>query len=367
MSEANKPHWRTRLAQPKTLAPQGFQSLAVPTHRGSTVIFDRQADVRIDWRQAERGYSYGLYGTPTTLELAARIAELEGAHRTLIVPGGQAAIALVYLSFCRSGSHALVPQSAYGPNRELAGELLASFGIETENYDPMIGAGIASLIRPSTTLIWCESPGSVTMEVQDVPAIAAAARERGVTVAIDNTYSAGVLFDAFAHGVDVSVQALTKYVGGHSDLLLGSASARSSSEYEKMGGTLKHLGMAVSPDDCSLALRGLQTLGVRLERLERSALDIAKWLAKQSIIATVLHPALPSCPGHDVWKRDFEGSASVFSIVFQESVSPQKVEAFLDALQLFKIGFSWGGITSLAIIYPASIASANARAAGSCG
>ncbi|MGC2030481.1 MAG: cystathionine beta-lyase [Steroidobacteraceae bacterium] len=345
-------HWRSRLIHPGAHAPAGFRSLATPTYRGSTVLFERQADVADDWQQKEHGYTYGLYGTPTVLELGARIAELEAAHHSFVVPGGQAAIALIYLAFCRSGSHALVPVTAYGPNREMGAGLLARLGISVEAYDPLLGSGIAALIRENTALIWVESPGSVTMEIQDVPAIVAAARARQIPVALDNTYAAGVLFDAFAHGVDVSMQALTKYVGGHSDLLLGTVSVAGAAGYAAIGSVYKQLGLAVSPDDCSLALRGLQTLGVRLERLERTALDVARWLAEHPAIKTVLHPALPSCPGHEYWLRDFTGSSSIFSIVFAERFTAGQVARFADTLQLFKIGFSWGGVTSLVMLYP---------------
>ena len=238
------------------------------------MIFDNVGAAHNNWRQIEAGYNYGLYGTPTVLELGARIAELEGAYRTFVVPGGQAAIALIYLALCKTGSHALVPASAYGPNRELAEKLLQRLGIEVEPYDPLIGDGIGALIRHNTALVWTESPGSITMEVQDVPSIVRVAHARGVPVALDNTYSAGVLFDAFAHGVDISMQALTKYVGGHSDLLLGTVSVKDDALYESVGTAWDLLGMAVSPDDASLALRGLQTLGVRLERLERSTLRL---------------------------------------------------------------------------------------------
>ena len=345
-------HWRSKLIHPNAHAPANFRSLVTPTYRGSTVVFERQADVSDDWRQAESGYTYGLYGTPTVLELGARIAEIERAHHTFVVPGGQAAISLIYLAYCRSGTHALVPVTAYGPNRELAAGLLKRLGISVEAYEPLIGAGIADLIGQNTALIWVESPGSVTMEIQDVPAIVAAARARKVPVALDNTYAAGVLFDAFAHGVDVSMQALTKYVGGHSDLLLGTVSVAGAGAYEVIGTAYKQLGMAVSPDDCSLALRGLQTLGVRLERLEKSTLDVARWLAKHPSIKTVLHPALPSCPGHEYWQRDFSGSSSIFSIVFDQRFAAAQVIAFVDRLKLFKIGFSWGGVTSLVVVYP---------------
>src|ERR1700681_2769971 len=342
-------HWRSKLIHPSARAPADFRSLATPTYRGSTGLFERQADVSDDSRQKENGYSYGLYGTPTVLELGAQIAEIEGAHHSFVVPGGQAAIALVYLAFCKSGTHALVPFTAYAPNRELAAGLLARLGISVEAYDPLLGSRIADLIRENTALLRVESPGSVTMEIQDVPAIVAAARARKVPVALDNTYAAGVLFDAFAHGVDVSMQALTKYVGGHSDLLLGAASVAGAAAYEAIGPVYKQLGMAVSPDDCSLALRGLQTLGVRLERLEKTALEVAQWLAKHPAIDTVLHPALDSCPGHEYWERDFTGSSSVFSIVFDERFTADQVFAFVDRLTLFEIGFSWGGVTSLVV------------------
>ncbi|HAS64277.1 MAG TPA: cystathionine beta-lyase [Vibrio sp.] len=345
-------HWHSRLVQPQTLAAPGFESLATPTYRGSTVLFKKQADVVDDWNQAESGYSYGLYGTPTALELSGRIAQLEGAQHSFVVPGGQAAIALIYFAMCKTGSHALVPYNAYGPNKEMAQGLLKDLGIEVEAYDPMIGAGISELIRDNTTLIWVESPGSVTMEVQDIPAICKAAHERGAMVALDNTYAAGVLFDAFAHGVDISMQALTKYVGGHSDLLLGTVSVNTDALVEKVGKTFKQLGLAVSPDDCSLALRGLQTLGIRLAHLEASTLEVAEWLTKQSAVAQVLHPAFPSCPGHEIWKRDFTGSSSVFSFLFTEEYTAEQVEQFIDTLEMFKIGMSWGGVTSLALVYP---------------
>lgn len=344
--------WRTKLLNPTPQARRDYTSLATPVYRGSTVVFDNQAAVNDGWDQAENGYSYGLYGTPTTLELAARIADLESAHRTLIVPGGQAAIALVYMAYCKAGSHALVPISAYGPNKEMAEGLMRGFNVEVEAYDPLIGANISSLIRDNTTLIWCESPGSVTMEIQDVPAIVKAAHAKGVSVALDNTYAAGVLFDAFAFDVDVSMQALTKYIGGHSDILLGSVSARDTKAFNTLGPVYRQLGLAVSPDDCSLALRGLQTLAVRLTQLEQSAMHIANWLSNQSSVAAVYHPAYPSCPGHEYWRRDFTGSASVFSFEFKQQVTAQQAITFIDSLTLFKIGLSWGGVTSLAVVYP---------------
>ena len=345
-------HWRSKLIHPGTSVSDAFRSLAPSTHRGSTILFDSVSQASDGWEQTRIGYTYGLYGTPTTLELAARIAELEGAHHTFIAPGGQAAIALIYFSFCGAGSHVLLPANAYGPNRELAHGLLRRCGIQVERYDPLIGGEISTLLRPETSLVWCESPGSITMEVQDVPAIVKAAHARQIPVALDNTYAAGVLFDAFSFGVDVSMQALTKYIGGHSDLLLGSVSVRSEEAYKRVGDTQRELGMNASPDDCTLALRGLKTLGVRLDALEKSTLAVASWLAQRPEIDRVLHPAFPSCPGHDAWKRDFTGSASIFSILFKPEFSETQVNAFVDTLKFFKIGWSWGGVTSLAMAYP---------------
>ena len=270
----------------------------------------------------------------------------------MCVPGGQAAIALIYFAFTGSDAHVLLPESAYGPNGELANHLLARFGVKTELYDPLIGGGITKLIRTNTRLIWCESPCSVTMEVQDVPAITAAARHAGVTTALDNTYAAGVLLDAFAHGADdVTMQALTKYVGGHSDLLLGSVTVRDEAHYRALADAHSLLGMSVSPDDCSFALRGLQTLAVRLRQLEENTLAVAGWLREQPEIGAVLHPAFPDCPGHDTWARDFTGSASVFSFVFEPSIQPDAIVRLFDELALFPVGYSWGGVTSLAMPY----------------
>ena len=276
-------------------------------------MFDSVAD--LGDRHDPDQYRYGLYGTPTTRDLALRIAAIEGAEHCLIVPSGQAAIALPYLAFCEAGDHVLVTESAYGPNIELASGPLKRLGIEVEYYDPQIGGGIAHLIRANTSLIWTECPGSITMEVQDIPAICAAARERGVLVAIDNTYGAGILFDAFGAGVDISAQALTKYAGGHSDLLLGSISTRDAALGERLREVQRLMGMGVSPDDCSQVLRGLKTLDVRLKRLEESALTVARCLDQREEVTALLHPAFPDCPGHDLWRRDWTGSASIFSII----------------------------------------------------
>jgi cystathionine beta-lyase len=343
--------WQTKLIHSDVKVPSGYRSLATPVYRGSTTVFPSVSAANVDWNQHRSGYTYGLFGTPTSLELAGRVAELESGKFTVLAPGGQAAISLIQLAMLGNCDHFLAPSNLYSPNHKLATDVLSRFGIEATFYDPGIGAGIAELIRPNTRLVWIESPGSITMEVQDVPAIAAAAHARGVSVVMDNTWSAGVLFDGFAHGVDISMQALTKYVGGHSDLLLGSVTVRDPELYERLGATLQHLGCGVSPDECSLALRGLQTLAVRLSAIERSALGIAKWLAGRDEIERVLHPALPSCPGHEFWKRDFLGSSGVFSMVFRPGPTKEQVFAFVDALKLFHVGYSWAGVTSLAMAY----------------
>ncbi len=343
--------WKTKLIHSDTKIPQNYRSLASPTFRGSTTVFPSASLVEDTWDQWRAGYTYGLYGTPTALELAARICELESGTHTILTPGGQAAISLINFALLQSGDHLLIPASVYFPNRKLATRLLSRFGVLTDFYDPSVGAKITSLIQENTRLIWCESPGSITMEVQDLPAIVAAAHARNVRVVLDNTWSAGVLLDAFSHGVDVTMQAITKYIGGHSDLLLGSITVRDEGLYQRIGAAQQVIGCAVSPDDCSLALRGLQTLAVRLAAIEASALSIARWLYSRPEIEFVLHPALPSCPGHEFWKRDFLGSSGVFSIVLKPGPTQPQVYEFVDALELFRVGYSWGGVASLAVAY----------------
>jgi cystathionine beta-lyase len=343
--------WQTKLIHSDAKIPQGYQSLATPVYRGSTTLFPSASVVNDHWDQFKIGYTYGLYGTPTALELAARICELESGQHTILMPGGQGAISLINFAMLQAGDHILLPLSVYYPNRKLATQLLSRFGVTSTFYDPLIGEGISSLILDNTRLVWTESPGSLTMEVQDIPAIAAAAHARNVKVVLDNTWSAGVLFDAFDHGVDITMQAVTKYIGGHSDLLLGSVTVRDDAIYQRLGTAQQMIGCGVSPDDCSLALRGFQTLAVRLSAIENSALQIAKWLADCPEVERVLHPALPSCPGHEFWKRDFLGSSGVFSIVFKPGPTQAQAHAFVDGLTLFRIGYSWGGVSSLVNSY----------------
>jgi cystathionine beta-lyase len=344
-------NWKTRLIHTDATVPEGYRSLTTAVRRGSTTLFRSAADATDQWDQYKVGYTYGLYGTPTTLELAVRICELEKGKYTVLAPGGQGAIALIDLALLHAGDHILVPASIYHPNRKFTTTVLARFGVTATFYDPGIGAGIADLIRENTRLVWTESPQSITMQVQDIPEIVAAAHSKNVKVVLDNTWSAGILFDAFEHSVDITMQALTKYVGGHSDLLLGSITVRDEDLYQQIGAAQQVLGGNVSPDDCSLALRGLQTLAVRLSAIEDSALKIAHWLAGRIEIERVLHPALASCPGHEFWKRDFLGSSGLFSIVLRPGYTREQVVAFVDRLKLFKIGYSWAGVTSLALAY----------------
>jgi len=343
--------WKTKLIHSDVRVPEGFRSLSTPVFRGSTVLFPKVGDATDHWDQYEHGYTYGLYGTPTALELAGRVSELEKGYRTMLAPGGQAAISLANFAFLQAGDHVLLPESIYGPHRQFAGRMLRRFGVEVAYYLPGAGAEIARLLRNNTRLVWCESPGSITMEVQDVPGIVAAAHAAGALVALDNTWAGGVYFDAFAHGIDITLQALTKYVGGHSDLLLGSITVRDQAAYERLGSMQQLVGCSVSPDDCSLALRGMKTMALRLKAIEAAALELAHWLAARKEVELVLHPALPSCPGHEFWKRDFAGSTGLFSMVLQRQFTKEQVLKFVDTLELFKIGYSWGGVTSLAMAY----------------
>lgn len=332
-------------------AEGGFRSLVTPVYRGATVVFPDAASVRDGTLPARHGYTYGLQGTPTTEALARRVCAMEGGCGTVLTPSGQAAIALVNLALLRAGDHALLPESAYGPAQKFAREMLRGLGVETECYPPEMGEGIGALLRPTTRLVWVESPGSITMEMHDVPAIVRVAHGRGVKVAMDNTWASGVMFPALEHGVDVSIQALTKYVAGHSDVLLGSVTAREEELLERLGWARGVLGMAVSPDECSLALRGLGTMAVRLRAVEAAGLEVAAWLAARAEVDRVLHPGLPGSPGHELWRRDFSGSCGLFSFAFREGISFAATRRFVDGLGMFRQGYSWGGVESLALNY----------------
>lgn len=331
--------------------PAGFASLTTPIHHASTVTFANVAALRArSWRN-EQSYSYGLNSTPTLYTLQARLAEIEGGQHCLLVPSGLAAIALVDLALLKAGDEVLIPDNVYGPNRELATTMLRDFGVTTQVYDPLIGAGIAALITARTRLIWIEGPGSISMEVPDIPAIVAAARARGVLTAIDNTWSAGLLFRPFEHGIDIAMQALTKYQSGGSDVLMGAVITRDDALHQRLKLAHIRLGMGVGADDLYLVLRGLPSMAVRLRQHEASALAVANWLKGRGEIATMLHPAFADCPGHAAWKRDFKGASGLFSVIFADGVPQTQIDAMIDHLQLFKIGMSWGGAVSLAVPY----------------
>jgi cystathionine beta-lyase len=331
--------------------PVGFAAFPTAIHHASTVLFKDVAALRARNWQDKNAYTYGLHGTPTTFTLEARLAEIEGGTHCLLAPSGLAAIAMIDFALLKTGDDVLIPENVYGPNRELGNWLATDFGIAARYYDPLIGEGIAALIQDNTRLIWTEAPGSVSMEMPDIPAICRAAHARGVLVALDNTWSAGIAFRAFDHEVDVVMQALTKYQSGGSDVLMGAVITRDKSIHQKIELAHMRLGMGVSADDVYLVLRGLSSMKLRFEAHDAGARVVANWLKYRDEIAHVLHPAFPECPGHEIWKRDFTGAAGLFSVIFNERYSEAQTDAFIDALQLFKIGYSWGGANSLCVPY----------------
>lgn len=349
----SKPNRRlqTRIVRAEDHLTPGFESFAVPVTRASTVVFPDLATLRaLDWRN-DAQWRYGLHATPTSLTLAQRLATIEGGNHALLQPSGLSAISNVYFGIMKAGDDVLIPDNVYSPNRDHAEWLAHDFGLTARYYDPMIGAGIAGLIRPETKLIWLEAPGSVTMEVPDVQAITTVARARNVITAIDNTWSAGLAFRPFEHGVDISVQALTKYQSGGGDVLMGATITADKELHLKLKLARMRMGIGVSSDDCSLILRSLPSMKVRFEQHDRSALALAKWLKTRSEIAAVLHPALPDCPGHEFFARDFSGAGGLFSVVFDERYTPAQIDTFCESLELFSLGWSWGGAHSLAMPY----------------
>jgi cystathionine beta-lyase len=318
--------------------------------RGSTVLYpDMATKLALGKRYLEPVELYGICGTETHFALEAAIAEIEGGSHCQVVGSGLAAITMPLFAFLSAGDHLLVPDSVYGPTRTFCQAVLRRFGVETTYYDPMLDeAGIAALMRANTKVLFTESPGSHTFEVQDIPALARAAHARGVKLFMDNTWGIHH-FQPFTHGVDVSIQALTKYAGGHSDIILGAVTVNSESDWAILRKGSLELGQYASPDDCWLALRGLRTLSVRLRAQAVAALEVAKWFAGQAEVARVLHPALPSCPGHEFFKRDFTGACGLFGVVFQPQFNAAAVVAMIDALKLFGIGASWGGYESLVL------------------
>lgn len=326
--------WRGRLVNP-------------PVERASTILFDRAADLD-DSRPALGVYRYGLQGTATQWALAEALTALEpGAAGTALYSTGLAAITAAVMTVVSPGDELLVTDSVYGPTRRFCESILMRFGVSTRYYDPMVGTGIAELIGEKTRTIILESPGSQTMEVPDVPGICSIARDRGVTTLLDNTWATPLLFPAIAAGVDISMIAATKYVGGHADVMIGAVTA-TEEYYSRIERTSWDLGHSLSPDDAWLGSRGIRTMAVRLKQHEESALKVAGWLKEQPQVGRMLHPAFPDCPGHENWKRDFKGSSGLFSFELKGADRPAR-NAFVERLHLFGIGYSWGGYESLAI------------------
>ena len=342
---------QTALVHSDYTPPEGFAAFPAAIHHASTVLFENVAAMRSRKWQDKSSYTYGLHGTPTTFTLEARLAEIEGGTHCTLAPSGLAAIAMLDFALLKSGDDVLIPNNAYYPNRELADWLTRDFGVSARYYDPLIGSGIAELIQPNTRLIWAEAPGSVSMEVPDIPAICRAAHERGVTVALDNTWSGGIAFKAFEHGVDIVMQALTKYQSGGSDVLMGAVITRDDGLNQRLQLAHMRLGFNVGMDDVYLVLRGLASMKLRFEAHDAAARTVAAWLNARPEIGVMLHPAYPSCPGHEFWLRDFTGAGGLFSVILDEKFSEVQTDRFVDSLKLFRIGYSWGGAHSLCLPY----------------
>lgn len=328
--------------------PSRYQGMVnTPVFRTSTVIFPDRATYEARGGDDYKKVRYGLTGTPTTFALEEAVAQMEGGHAAVALPSGLAAIAVALWAFLKSGDHLLVPDSVYSPTRTFCDRRLKPNGIEIEYYDPSIGAGIGKLIRPNTRAVFCEAPGSLTFEMQDIPAIAAAAHARGAPVLADTTWGTPYFFRSFEKGVDVSIHAATKYIAGHADIVMG-VIVTNEQHWLTVRRTVADFGYGVSPDDCYLALRGFRTIGVRMKQQMANALKVARWLQARPEVKRVIYPALEGDPGHAIWKRDFSGAASLFSFVLKPA-SEAQVTALINALEIFGIGSSWGGFESLAI------------------
>ena len=325
-------------------------TVSVPLHRASTVLFEsmaHQREIQQRWDRDEQVPTYGIVNMPQALALENAVAELEGGYRALTYSSGLAAVGGALLACVKTGDHVLMPDSSYYPARRFAENFLTRFGVTTTFYDPLIGANIASLMQPNTTVVYTESPGSHTFEVQDIPAIAKVAHEQGARVIMDNAWATGFFFDAFEHGADLVVQPATKYYAAHSDVLIGLVIANEAC-WPLLKDSTCDLGQRASPDDCFLTLRGMRTLGVRLRRHQESALQIARWLQTRPEVKRVLYPALESDPGHALWKRDFTGAAGLFTIELKPC-SDTQLAAMIDHYEYFALGYSWGGFESLAV------------------
>jgi len=356
----------TRIVSAGRHPEKHFGAVNPPVYRASTITRRNLAE----WREVRRrmfdDVVYGRFGTPTTKAFEEAVAALESADRAVAVSSGMAACTAAILATVKGGDHFLVPDNAYQPVRKLAENFLRPFGVETTYYDPSIGAGIAGLIRDNTSLIWLEAPGSQTMEMQDIPAITAVARERGITTGIDNTWATPFFFKPLDFGVDLSVNAATKYLVGHSDAMLGVVSIRAEL-FERVKITANSMGSCPGSEECYLGLRGLRTLAVRLKQHEENALLVANWFRSRPEVNRVLYPALPDDPGHALWKRDFSGASGLFSVILEPAGEVQ-VAAMVDDLEHFGLGASWGGYESLVLPFdPTAYRTATEwRAAGPC-
>ena len=335
-----KPATRMAMAA-KEYTEHGMMNPAI--YHASTITFP---DVH-SMHEPQQPYTYGRRGTPTSRAIESAICELEGGFNCKVCPSGQAAISMALLAFLKPGDHLLMIDAVYGPVRLLCNTVLKNFGIDVEYYEPQIGANIARLMRPNTKVIYLESPCSGTFEVMDVPAIAKVAHDHGAIAIIDNTWSGGYFFKAFEHGCDVSVQAVTKYIAGHSDCMFGSVVCNEKT-WKQFKETYEAMGMFAGPDDMYLALRGLRTLDVRMQRHMESAIKVASWLREREEVETVLYPALSNAPGHEIWKRDFTGASGVFSIILKPTAD-KAVANMMDGLDIFSMGYSYGGFESLII------------------
>ena len=354
-------HLSTQLIHHAYVPPAGFEAVPPAVYKASTVIFSSVAALRNrDWKH-KSGYTYGLHGTPTTFTLEERIATLEGGKYCTLVPSGLAAVALVDMAFLKSGDEVLIPDNAYGPNKAFAQGELAAWGIRFQFYDAMNPADLAAKLNPETRLVWLEAPGSITLEFPDLPALVAAvqahnqapgqAHPLGTVTALDNTWGAGLAFNAFALGVDVSMQALTKYPSGGADVLMGSVVTNNEALHHLIHFCHMRVGYGVSGNDVELVLRGLNTMALRYAAQDAATRHLAAWLATQPQIAAVLHPALPGSPGHAEWQRDCTGAACLFSAVFKPELAPAQIDRFCDSLKLFRLGYSWAGPMSLCAPY----------------
>ncbi len=340
----------SRLIHPRPAAP-GFRALSVPVHQASTVVFESldEFDTR-DPFDTNR-YVYGLAGTPTTNTLAQAVADWEGGHAAVLTPSGLSAVSLALMSQLSAGDHVLLPSNVYAPARSLLKGTLARLGVSYSDYPWDAGADIGRHFTDRTKVVWVETPGSITLEVADLPAIARVAHARGAVVITDNTWSSGSMLRVFEKGADLSVQALTKYHGGHGDVLMGAVIAPDEARWRQVRACAGDLGLGVSGLEASLVLRGMQTMAIRLKYLEQATLDLARWLQQQPEVVRVLHPALPECPGHDIWRRDFSGSSSVFGVVLHPRHDGAAVGRMLASFKLFQMGASWGGTASLVLAY----------------